>query len=139
MHSLLNPTHSFTPLQAELNKGLDLVSSDIRIKRAELASLDARLAGAVEEEGAAAAALAGREARQQALFAKQGQRARYATAAERDEALTKEIRCGRGVGGSEVVSAQGFPHVGGCSCVWSSRRLHTCNTSILLPGRWRAP
>ncbi|KAL6781958.1 SMC3 [Auxenochlorella protothecoides x Auxenochlorella symbiontica] len=78
--------------QAELNKGLDLVSSDIRIKRAELASLDARLAGAVEEEGAAAAALAGREARQQALFAKQGQRARYATAAERDEALTKEIR-----------------------------------------------
>ncbi|KFM27906.1 Structural maintenance of chromosomes protein 3 [Auxenochlorella protothecoides] len=78
--------------QAELNKGLDLVSSDIRIKRAELASLDARLAGAVEEEGAAAAALVGREARQQALFAKQGQRARYATAAERDEALTKEIR-----------------------------------------------
>lgn len=71
------------------------VRAAVEARRAELATRQNALSTAEREEIAAEAALAARDARRQALVAKNGRGGQFANVAERDAALNAEIRQAR--------------------------------------------
>lgn len=77
--------------QTELQQDLDAINETIESTQEQLEKLEPDYAKAVAEEAAAKASLDESEAKQSALFAKQGRSAQFRTQAERDTYLRKDI------------------------------------------------